>query len=559
MRKEELKIIIDTALSNQKADVVIKNVDVLLPSGNIQTTDIAISGSHIAGAGESYQGETEIDGTGLTAVPGFIDAHFHVESGTVNPYEFERAILPFGTTTAICDPHELCNISGVRAIDYFLTCASTMLMDLYVQLPSCVPCSSLGSFNHTLLAEDLKPYLSHKKVLGLAEFMDFPHVWDKDEEVLNKLELFQDKIIDGHIPLVSGKPLSAYIAAGIRNCHETSTYEEGLEKINKGMSVLIREGSVAKDLEALIPLITPRNLDFIALCTDDMNVDSIVQNSGHISHIIRKAIALGASPADVYRIASYSAARIFGLKDRGLIAPGYRADIVLLSDFLNCRVEKVIKNGQIVTEERFAQRPPAPDFSFALHAVRRKTVQANDFQMAAPGVDTPIIRILSHSLVTEKISIREAGDDLCKAAVLERHGKNGNTGLGYVCGFGIRRGAIATTVGHDSHNLCTIGVSDEDMALACNRLIETGGGYAVAIDGQIIADYPLPIGGVLSDLPWEKAANDLHVIFEKVKLTGCNLEDPFVQLSFLQLPVIPFIKLTDYGLIDTVKMEVIAN
>jgi adenine deaminase len=555
MFKDELEKIIDTALSNQKADLVIKNVNVLLPSGMLQTADLAISGSHIAGIDRHYQGETEIDGTGLTAVPGFIDTHFHVESGTVSPYEFERAILPLGTTTAICDPHEVCNISGVRAIDYFLTCANNMLMDLYVQLPSCVPCSLLGSYNHTLLAEDLKSYLSHQKVLGLAEFMDFPGVWNKDEEVLNKLALFQDKIIDGHIPLVSGKPLSAYIATGIRNCHETSTYEEGLEKINKGMYVLIREGSVAKDLEALLPLITPRNLDFIALCTDDMNVADIVQKRGHISHIIRKAIALGAAPADVYRIASYSATRIFGLKDRGLLAPGYRADIVLLSNFETCQVEKVIKNGQIVTKERFEQRPPAPDFSFALHSVKRKTVQPGDFQLAEPKADTPIIRIIPHSLVTEKISISEISDDLCKAAVLERHGRNGNIGLGYVSGFGVRRGAIATTVGHDSHNLCTIGVSDKDMALACNRLIETGGGYAVAIDGQIIADYPLPIGGVLSDLSWEKAADALHTIFEKVKQTGCDLEDPFVQLSFLQLPVIPFIKLTDFGLIDTVKFE----
>ncbi len=558
---------IDQALSREPADLVVKNVDWLsITTGKIHHGDIAVCGDTIVGTGDEYQGRQEIDGTGLTAVPGFVDAHFHLESSMVTPYEFERCVLPHGITTAVCDPHEMANVCGAEALRYFLNCAENMIMDLRVKLSSCVPATHMETSGATLNVEDILPFKHHPKALGLAEMMNFPGVWFHDPGVMAKLEAFSDQIIDGHAPLVSGKNLNAYIAAGIHNCHETSTPAEGEEKLDKGMRLFIRGGSVAKNLEALIPLITPVSAPFVAFCTDDRNPLDI-DAEGHIDHMIRTAIAMGVAPELAYRVASRSGAEAFGLDDRGLIAPGFKADIVLLNDYRGCGIAKVLKSGRPVTDQLLAGRPPAPSVDFARNSVRRPKVTAADFKVRSKSASTHVIGVIPNSIITENIEMElpfADGEkmavpekDILKVAVLERHGKNNNIGLGFVTGFGMKTGAIASSIGHDSHNLCVVGTSDEDMAAAVNALIESGGGQCVVKDAQVSAILKLPLAGLMTDAPYEQLAADLKTLRETVRQTNCVLEEPFMQLAFLPLPVIPFLKITDYGLVDVSKFQVI--
>ncbi len=564
---EKLKKIIAQARGVEKADTVIRNVRIFhLTDGSFTVGDIAICGDTILGAGpEKYDGNIVIDGTGLTSVPGFIDSHVHLESSMITPYEFERMALPHGVTTAVCDPHELANTAGTRAIDYFLECAGKMRMDLRVQISSCVPATHLETAGASLSAKDIARYVSEPHSSGLAELMNVPGVLFQSPDVLEKIELFQGRI-DGHSPLLSGKDLNAYLAAGVRNCHESSDPAEALEKLRKGMHLMIREGSVGRNLDALAPLITPANSMFISFCTDDRNLLDI-ERHGHIDYIIARAIELGVEPLAAYRCASVSAARHFSLGARGLLAPGYKADIVLLSDLEKCKIEKVLKNGKTVNEALFASRSPAPDFSAFRNSVRRAPVSASDFKVFSKSASTPVIGVTEGTLITQKLELElpfDGGEkgispeqDVAKIAVLERYGKNGNISHGFVKGFGMRAGAIASSVGHDSHNLCVVGVSDEDMALAVNSLIESQGGFAVAVNGKLLERMPLPIGGLLSDLRYEEVAVHLKKLHEAALETGCTLHDPFLQLAFLPLPVIPFLRLTDRGLVDVAKFDFI--
>ncbi len=565
--RNELKVRISQALSQTPADLVIKNIDYLsVTTGEILHGDIAICGNYIIATGEDYHGKREIDGTGLTAVPGFVDAHLHVESSMITPYEFERCVLPRGTTTAVCDPHEMCNVKGRQALEYFLKCSERMIMDLRVQLSSCVPATHMETSGARLTLDDLLPLKNHPQCSGLAEFMNFPGVLMQLPEVLEKLEAFSESGIDGHCPLLQGKELNAYIAAGIRNDHECSTPEEALAKINKGMRVFIREGSVAKNLHALVSIINNFTVSFVAFCTDDRNPLEIA-SEGHIDYLIRTAIELGVEPALAYRAASRSGAEAFNLNDRGIIAPGHRADIVLLSDYRRCQVAQVIKNGQIVTPELFEQRPPAPSSGFAEKSLIRSKVSAEDFRITSKSAATRVIEIIPSSLITNDLKMELPFDgtekfalpekDILKVAVLARHGSNENIGRGFVKGFGITSGAIASSVGHDSHNICVTGVSETDMAKAVNALIECGGGMCAVKNGQIIAMLKLPIAGIISDEPFEKVEAQLRELHSKVVQTGCPLEQPFLQLAFLPLPVIPFLKITDLGLVDVTKFELI--
>lgn len=558
---------IDQALSREPADVVVKNVDWLsVATGKIHHGDIAICGDTIVGTGEGYEGRQEIDGTGLTAVPGFVDAHFHLESSMVTPYEFERCVLPHGTTTAICDPHEMANVCGAGVLQYFLDCAENMIMDLRVKLSSCVPATHMETSGATLNVEDLLPFKHHPKALGLAEMMNFPGVWFHDPGVMAKLEAFSDQIIDGHAPLVSDKDLNAYIAAGIHNCHETSTLAEGEEKLDKGMRVFIRGGSVAKNLEALVPLITPVTAPFVAFCTDDRNPLDIAAE-GHLDRMVRTAILMGVAPELVYRVASRSGAEAFGLNDRGLIAPGFKADILLLNDYRGCGIAEVLKSGRLVNDQLLAARPAAPSPDFARHSVRRPKVAAADFKVNSKTASTHVIGVVPNSIITENLEMElpfADGEktavpekDILKVAVLERHGRNGNIGLGFVKGFGMKAGAIASSIGHDSHNLCVVGTSDEDMAVAVNALIDSGGGQCVVKDGQVAGILKLPLAGLMTDAPHEQLAAELKNLRETVRPTGCVLDEPFMQLAFLPLPVIPFLKITDCGLVDVSEFRVI--
>lgn len=558
--------IIEQAQGKHPASVVLKNVSVFyLTTGEIRREDIAICGDRIAGVGAGYEGGHEIDCTGLFAVPGFIDAHVHVESCMVTPFEYERCVLPRGVTTAVCDPHELANVAGTRAIDYFLDSARRMCMDLRVQISSCVPATPLETSGAVLDAEEIRRYVSEPLSCGLGEMMNIPGLLAGDRDVLEKIALFPGRI-DGHCPMLSGKALNAAIAAGLRNCHESGSLAEAEEKLRLGMQILIREGSVAHDLELLLPLVTVRNSPFLCFCTDDRNVLDI-EEDGHIDRMIARAIASGADPLAVYRTACWSPARHFGLNDRGLIAPGMRADIVLLSKLDECRIEAVWKNGRLVNEALFASRGEEPDFSAFLHSIRCPAAAAESFRVGSTRAETFVIGIREGSLITDRLEMRLPFDgrekrcdperDVAKVAVLERHGKNGNVGIGFVHGFGLRRGAIASSVGHDSHNLCVVGVSDSDMALAVNALRESGGGFAVAADGDVLDVLPLPLGGLLSCADFETVGTQLKRIHRSAEALGCRLASPFQTLSFLPLPVIPFLRITDRGLVDVERFEIV--
>ena len=557
---------IDQALGNDRADLVIRNARTLnLVTGDFDDGDIAICDDTIVGTRDEYQGETEIDARGKIIVPGFIDCHVHCESTLVTPGEFDRCVLPHGTTTAICDPHEIANVLGADGLSYFLQSALGTVMDLRVQLSSCVPATGLETSGARLTASDLVAHRGHPQVIGLAEFMNVHGVLTKDRECLDKLAAFQDGHIDGHSPLLSGKRLNAYLACGVRNCHETTSLAEGREKIAKGMQVLIREGTVSKDIEALAGLIMPFTSPFLGLCTDDRNPLDIAEQ-GHMDFLVRRAIQLGAPVASVYRVASWSAARGFGLRDRGLVAPGYLADLLVLDDLEACAVATVIRRGRVVTGESFAPRVlPAPPVH---NSIRLAPVTADVFAAPGGGPGTPVIRIIPGKIITEWEHAElpyhhgerhaDPARDLLKICVLERHGRNGNVGRGFVRGFGLRAGALASSVGHDSHNLCVVGANDGDMAVAANRLIELGGGYVAVRDGTVLAEMALPIAGLMSLRSFEDVAHDLERLRAAEREMGCSLAEPFLQLAFLPLPVIPHLKITDMGLVDVDRFELIA-
>lgn len=544
----------------EPADLVIRNVQLLdVITGQLTETDIAIVGDRIVGTHARYQGRVEIDGRGRFAVPGFIDTHLHIESSLVTPHEFDRCVLPHGVTTAICDPHEIANVLGSTGIRYFLDCAEQTIMDVRINLSSCVPATEFETSGARLEIEDLLPFRDHPKVIGLAEMMNFPGVLNCDPGILAKLEAFQDGHMDGHAPLLSGMDLNGYLAAGIRTDHEATSAAEAREKLAKGMAILIREGSVSKDLLALAEILDENTSSFVALCTDDRNPLDIAEE-GHLDSSIRRLIAMGRPLHHVYRAASHSAARIFGLKDRGLLAPGWRADIALLDDLADCRVSGVVAAGRLVTPDIWDTRKAVPPVG--LDSMKAKPVEASAFITDPPQGknEIPVIGVKPGLILTFRESASLASDefglkpdtaaDIIKVAVVERHGINGNIGRSFVKGFGLQRGAIASSVGHDSHNITVVGVTDEDMALAVNRLIEIGGGFAVADEGEITADLALPIAGLMSTEPFEIVTEHLEHLRRAAKALGCTLPEPFLQVAFLALPVIPHLKMTDRGLFD---------
>ncbi|AMJ59845.1 adenine deaminase [Bosea sp. PAMC 26642] len=543
---------------DEPADLVIRGAMLFdLVTGALVESDIALCGDTIVGTYGRYEGQATFDAAGLIAVPGFIDTHLHVESSLVTPLEFERCVLPHGVTTAICDPHEIANVLGVAGIAYFLACAEAMRMDLRVQLSSCVPATHLETAGARLEAGDLTPFIDHPKVIGLAEFMNFPGVLNCDTGCLAKLEAFSHKHIDGHAPLVRGMDLNGYLAAGIRTDHETTTADEAREKLAKGMAILIREGSVSKDLHALIPLITRDASPFLAFCTDDRNPLDIGEE-GHLDYMIRTAIAHGADILATYRVATLSAARNFGLFDRGFIAPGKRADIVLIDDLAACGVRQVFAGGKLVEDALFADRSAVAQVG--LGSVKSRRLQLEDFEVAARKGETPVIGVVPGRIITERLAMRlpEQGgkalpdleQDAVRVAVIERHGINGGIATGFVHGFGMKHGAIASSVGHDSHNLCVVGVDEASMAAAANRLVEIGGGFAVADGGKVLAELALPIAGLMSDQPFETVRHGLEDLRAAAKALGVVLAEPFLQVAFLTLPVIPHLKITDKGLVD---------
>ena len=555
---------IEQGSGREPADLVLRGGQVLdLVTGEFLDGDVAICGDTIVGTCSDYAGKEVIDVSGMTLVPGFIDTHLHIESSLITPFEFDRCVTPRGVTSVICDPHEIANVTGAAGIQYFLDAAEHTVMDIFVQLSSCVPSTAMETAGAELLAADLIPLMDNPHVIGLAEFMNYPGVIHKDPQVMEKLEAFKGEHIDGHAPLVRGNDLNAYLSAGIRTDHETTTAAEAIEKLQKGMRILIREGSVSKDLEALQPIITERNSPYIAFCTDDRNPLDIAEH-GHLDYMIRTAIARGASPLAVYRAASQSAAEAFGLKDRGLIAPGKRADIVALKSLEDCRAEMVICGGVEVNDTVFVKTPPVAPM--ARNSVTAPKVTGASFRSAGNRTSTPVIGIEPGKIITRHLTIDiepTGGDkrpdtsrDLVKIAILERHGKNGNLATGFVHGFGLQKGAIASTVCHDHHNIAVVGVDYDDMALSVNRMGEIEGGFVVASGGKILAELALPIAGLMSLISFEEVQRDLVKLRAAAKSLGVVLEEPFLQLAFLALPVIPHLKITDHGMVDVDRFEV---
>jgi adenine deaminase len=546
-------------------DLVVRDVRLFdLVTGALLPTDIAICGDTIVGTLDRYDGPAVIEGRGRIVVPGFIDTHLHIESSLVTPFEFERCVLPHGVTTAICDPHEMANVLGVEAFRYFLDAATRMVMDLRVNLSSCVPSSSVETSGAVLRADDLVPFMTHPKVIGLAEFMNMPGVLAGDPDCLAKLSAFAGRHIDGHAPLMRGRALNGYLSAGMSTDHEATRADEALEKIRKGMTVLIREGSVCKDLAALAPLLTVETSPFLAFCTDDRNPLEIA-HEGHIDFLIRSAIARGVPPLAAYRAASLTAARAFGLTDRGMLAPGRRADIVFLDDLDTCQVSDVLAGGRPIGPALAARQAiPAPGRD---SVVLRRPIVADDFSVPGSGAARPVIGIIPGQIITDFLTLdlpapqgaveADRDGDVAKVAVVARHGLNGNIGRGFVRGFGLRRGALASSVGHDAHNICVVGVDDRDMAVAVNRLAEIGGGFVVVEDGTVCAELPLPIAGLMSDAPFETVRDRLETLRAATRAMGVTLEEPFLQLAFLPLPVVPHLKITDHGLVDVGRMAVI--
>lgn len=556
---------IDQAHGRTPADLVLRGGRVFdIITGEMLEGDVAICGDTIVGTCAGYEGNEVIDVTGKTLVPGFIDTHLHIESSLVTPFEFDRRVCPRGVTTAICDPHEIANVVGIEGIEYFLNASQHTLMDIKVQLSSCVPSTTMETAGAQLEAEDLVPYLDHPSVIGLAEVMNYPGVIHKDPGILAKLNAFRDRHIDGHAPLVRGLDLNAYVSAGIRTEHEATTAEEAREKLQKGMRVLIREGSVSKDLNALMELITERNAPYLCFCTDDRNPLDITEH-GHLDYMIRTAIAAGCSTLAVYRMASLSAAEAFGLKDRGMIAPGKRADIVVLDNLAECRAKMVICGGRVADANTFAARSELEPV--ALRSVNAPEITVDSFRTGGNRAETPVIGIIKGKIITGHLAeeiVPQDGDkhpdpqrDLAKIAVIERHGKNGNIATGFVQGFGLKSGAIASTVCHDHHNIACVGVDYVDMSLAANRLKELNGGFVVAQGGQILAELALPMAGLMSLEPFEQVQIKLEKLRDAAHRLGVTLEEPFLQLAFVALPVIPHLKITDFGMVDVDRFEVI--
>jgi len=555
----EAQDLLAVARGERPAPLVLKGASVLnVFTGEFLEQDVALSGDRIAGLG-SYQGLEEVDLSGLTLVPGFIDGHMHLESSMMTPCEFARAVVPRGTTTVITDPHEIANVLGAKGIYYLLESARGLPLDMWVMRSSCVPATHLENAGATLTAADLSA-LEHPRLLGLAEMMNFPGLYGGDPECLQKVLQTGDQPVDGHSPRLTGKPLCAYIAAGVQSDHECTTAEEAREKLRLGMHLMLREGSVTRDIEALLPAVDAVNAHRCFFVTDDREPIDLLRE-GHIDFCIQKAIRLGCPIERAYAMASYHAARYFQLHFLGAIAPGYLADLVVLKDRRQVQVDRVMKRGQWVAHQGRLTWGGTPAQVEAPGAtVHLPSLSLSCFSIAADSEQVQVIELIPHQIVTGRSTARlksaggklqaDPAQDVLKLAVIERHKASGNIGLGFVRGFGLKRGAIASTVAHDSHNLVIAGCSDEDMLVAAQEVEKLQGGWVVVAEGRVLAALPLPVAGLLSEQDLETVARHNLELIEATQKLGGTAPNPFMSLSFLALPVIPSLKLTDLGLVD---------
>ena len=556
-RKLDRKLrLIRVACGEEPADVVFKNATYLnVFSNDFCHGDIAVSDGLIAGIG-SYHGLQEMDVSGQFVSPGFIDAHIHLESSLVSPAEFARAVLRHGTTTVITDPHEIANVMGTDGIRYMLQATEGLPIDVHSMLPSCVPATPMDESGCTLDYQAIDALYDHPRVLGLAEMMNYPGVIQGDPDVIRKILACQahHKKIDGHAPGLSGAALNAYIAAGVYSDHECSTYQDALEKLQLGQFIMIREGTAAHNLRALLPLLNQQYYSRCMFATDDKHPLDLLQG-GHIDYIIREAIACGVDPIIAIKAASHHAARYFLMNNKGAIAPGYLADLVIFDDFRHFQIQQVYKRGRCVFTEGEVLPFDAPAIEPALARRAHETfhLEAVSPQQLAAG-ELPVIGIVPGELITQNLGRAEAPvptRDLLKIAVAERHHHTGHIGLGYVKGYGLQRGAVATSVAHDSHNIIAIGAGDDDLALAINRIAQLEGGMVVVENGHILSELPLPVAGLMSDAPLEEVNDRLEQAKAAAHRLGVSPGiDPFMTLSFLSLPVIPALKITTHGVFD---------
>jgi adenine deaminase len=534
-------------------------------TGQWQKIDVALFDGIIAGLGDYEGPRMEIQGGYL--LPGFIDGHLHLESSMLTPRELARALLPLGTTTVVADPHEIANVWGLAGLDYLLAGSAGLPLDFFFMLPACVPASPLETAGARLEAADLAGYRSHPRVLGLAEVMNFPGVVGGEAGLLQKLALFPQGPVDGHAPLLSGRELNAYRLAGIGSDHECTLLSEAREKLDRGFYLMLREGSLAKNLADLLPAVTPASLRRTMLVTDDCHPEDLLE-SGHLDALLRKAVFLGLDPLEAVIMATLNPAEYFRLRDRGAVAPGLRADLVVAADLQEFRVNQVFKDGQLLVDGgRLLADLPSPEAPVPATAFRVQEFPVEALSPAAAGDLVKVIGLIRGQLLTEKRVwpapiragrlVADSARDLLKLAVVERHRGTGNLGLALVQGFGLRRGACASSVAHDSHNIVVVGAVEADMLRAVQHLVALGGGLVVVADGRVLAELPLPIAGLMSPRPLPEVAAAYARLKEAYRGLGGTLPDPFMALSFLALPVIPDLKLTDLGLVDVGRFEVV--
>lgn len=559
------------ASGEKRASLVLKHGRVLnVFTGELEEMDVAIEQGYIVGVGD-YEGQTEIELGGSVVCPGFIDGHIHLESSMVTPEEFEQCVVPHGTLAVVTDPHEIANVAGTDGIRYMMDSTRGLTLEVYFMLPSCVPATALDESGAVLGAADLAPFYEEERVLGLAELMNAYGTIRADGKILEKLSDVRQRglLVDGHGPGLSDRRLNAYVTAGVLSDHECSDAKEAIEKIRRGQWVMIREGTAAKNLEALLPLFQEPYYRRCMLVTDDKHPGDLI-HIGHIDGIIKKAVSLGADPVHAVMMASLHPAQYFGLKDTGAVSPGYRANLLVLSDLREFTIKQVYKDGKLVAlngsmkhetvpaEKRYKETPIRVSDSFHM-----KELSPEDFKIERKGAMLRALCLTPGELITTEqllpwteqegtapgVSIEQ---DVVKMAVFERHHGTGHAGIGFLGGYGLKRGAVATSIAHDSHNLIVAGVNDEDMALAGNTVLKNKGGLAVVADGRVLGQLPLPIAGLMSEEPASWVAERLTGLKKEARKLGIREDiDPFMTLAFTSLPVIPKLRLNTYGLIDT--------
>lgn len=569
---DNLKHLIEVAMGRRPADLLIRGGKVVnVFSGEIYHANVAIFNNVIAGIGDYYKDGIEVyDVEGCYLIPGLVDAHVHIESSMLSLPEYTRAILPHGTTTIICDPHEIANVMGLEGIRYIIDSSRNIPLNFFVTASSCVPATHLETSGAVISAKEIEEMFQWERVIGLAEMMNVQGVLAGNSVEIEKL-LIAKKLgrpVDGHAPSLSGKDLNAYIGSGVSTDHESTTREEAIEKLRLGMYVMIREGSAARNLEELVPIVSPANYSRCMFVSDDRHPWDLLKE-GHMDHILRKGVGLGIDPVMALSMATINPARVFGIKDIGAIAPGYRADIVTVKDLRKFDVCTVFKDGRVVVKEgKIVVDLQRIEDDRARKTMRVKDLSIERFKIKVNGNRVRVIGLIPGQIHTrhmiENVCVEKGGEvkadvskDLLKIAVIERHHATGNIGLGFVHGFGLKHGALGSSVAHDSHNIIVVGTNESDMYMAAVRITEMGGGHVVVSGGEILGSLPLPIAGLLSDMSLEELVSEEEKLLAAARGLGAKPLSPFIKLSFLALPVIPELKITDRGLVDVEKFEIV--